>query len=61
MQKEIAKRLIEIKDIVNFLNDGLHREDVENLRKIHDDLYLRLTPTNKKKYENWLMKKIKGV
>ena len=33
-QKEIAKRIIEIHDIIYFIDDGYHNYDISNLIKI---------------------------
>ena len=57
MEKEIAKRLIEIRDIIDFIDDGCHNEDIDNLVKISNDLYSRLSPVNQKKFQEWLAKK----
>ena len=39
MQKEIAKRLIEVRDLIDYLDDGYHSKDVDNLIKISNELY----------------------
>ena len=57
MEKEIAKRLIELKDIVDFLDDGEHEQDIQILEIIAAKLYLRLSPVNQKKFQEWLEKK----
>lgn len=58
-QKEIAKRLIEIRDIIDFIDDGYHNQDVVNLIKISNELYSKLTPSNQHKFRKWLEKKFK--
>lgn len=61
MEKEIAKRLIEIRDIIDFMDDGYHNEDINNLIKISNELFLRLSPINRKKVQEWLEKKETGA
>ena len=61
MEKEIAKRLIEIRDIIDFIDDGYHNKDISNLIKISNELFLRLSPYNQKKFQEWLEKKEMGV
>ena len=61
MEKEIAKRLIEIRDIIDFIDDGYHNEDINNLIKISNELFLRLSPINRKKVQEWLEKKETGA
>lgn len=58
-QKEIAKRLIEIRDIIDFIDDGYHNQDVVYLIKISNELYSKLTPSNQHKFQKWLEKKFK--
>lgn len=59
MQKEIAKRIMEIHDIMNFIDDGYHNEDIQNLVKISNELFSKLNPTNQKKMQEWFDKKMK--
>lgn len=61
MEKEIAKRLIEIRDIIDFIDDGYHNKDIGNLIKISNELFLRLSPINQKKFQEWLEKKETGA
>ena len=61
MEKEIAKRLIEIRDIIDFMDDGYHNEDINNLIKISNELFLRLSPINRKKVQEWRKKKETGA
>ena len=56
-QKEIAKRLIEIRDIMDFIDDGYHNKDITNLIKISNELYSKLTLANQAKFQTWLKKK----
>lgn len=56
-QKEIAKRLIEIRDIMDFIDDGYHNKDIANLIRISNELYSKLTLTNQLKLQKWLEKK----
>lgn len=51
MQKEIAKRIMEIHDIMDFIDDGYHNEDIQNLVKISNELFSKLNPTNQKKMQ----------
>lgn len=60
-QKEIAKRLIEIRDIMDFIDDGYHNKDIANLIKISNELYSKLTLTNQLKFQKWLEKKSKKL
>ena len=60
MQKEIAKRLIEIRDIMDFIDDGYHNQDIHNLIKISNELFSKLSPVNQKKFQEWLKKKNRG-
>lgn len=57
MQKEIAKRIMEIHDIMNFIDDGYHNKDIQNLVKISNELFSKLNPTNQKKMQEWFDKK----
>ena len=59
-QKEIAKRLIEIRDIMDFIDDGYHNKDIGNLIKLSNELYSKLTPANQVKFQKWLEKKTKN-
>ena len=59
MQKEIAKRIMEIHDIMDFIDDGYHNEDIHNLVKISNELFSKLNPTNQKKTQEWFDKKMK--
>lgn len=61
MQKEIAKRIMEIHDIMDFIDDGYHNEDIQNLVKISNELFSKLNPTNQKKMQEWFDKKMKGA
>ena len=57
MQKEIAKRIMEIHDIMDFIDDGYHNKDIQNLVKISNELFSKLNPTNQKKMQEWFDKK----
>ena len=57
MEKEIAKRIIEIHDIIDFIDDGYHNKDIGNLIKISNDLFSRLSKINQKKMKEWFDKK----
>lgn len=56
-QKEIAKRIIEIHDIMDFIDDGYHNKDIVNLIKISNELFSKLNPINQKKCQEWFDKK----
>lgn len=58
MQKEIAKRIMEIHDIMDFIDDGYHNKDIHNLVKISNELFSKLNPTNQKKMQEWFDKKM---
>lgn len=53
-QKEIAKRLIEAVDLIDFMNDGVHYDEVSHLIKIVKDLYYRLEAKNQVSFVSWL-------
>ena len=59
MEKEIAKRIIEIHDIIDFIDDGYHNYDIQNLIKIRNELFSKLSPINQKKCQEWFDKKAK--
>ena len=56
-QEEIAKRFIEVRDVMEFLDDGYHNQDYRNLVKISNDLFEQLSPVNQEKARKWLEKK----
>ena len=58
MQKEIAKRIMEIHDIMDFIDDGYHNKDIQNLVKVSNELFSKLNPTNQKKMQEWFDKKM---
>lgn len=60
MQKEIAIKLIEVRDLIDYLDDGYHNEDVHNLIKISNELYSKLIPANQEKFRIWLEKRYEG-
>ena len=57
MEKEIAKRIIEIHDIIDFIDDGYHDKDISNLIKINNELISKLSQSNQKKIQDWFDKK----
>ena len=59
MEKEIAKRIIEIHDIIDFIDDGYHNYDIQNLIKISNELFSKLSPINQKKCQEWFDTKAK--
>lgn len=59
MEKEIAKRIIEIHDIIDFIDDGYHNYDIQNLIEISNELFSKLSPINQKKCQEWFDKKAK--
>lgn len=52
-QKEIAKRLIEVRHIMDFLDDGYHIEDIFHLTKISNELFLKLNKGNQEEFRKW--------
>ena len=56
-QIEIAKRVIEIHDIIDFIDDGYHNADIHDLIKISNELFSKLTPTNQNELKRWFDKK----
>ena len=58
MQKEITKRIMEIHDIMDFIDDGYHNKDIHNLVKISNELFSKLNSTNQKKMQEWFDKKM---
>ena len=58
MQKEIAKRIMEIHDIMDFIDDGYHSKDIHNLVKISNELFSKLNSTNQTKMQEWFDKKM---
>ena len=57
MEKEIAKRLIEIRHIIDFIDDGYHNEEIAVLIKINNELFAKLSPINQRNFQKWLEKK----
>lgn len=60
MQKEMAIKLIEVRDLIDYLDDGYHNEDVHNLIKISNELFSKLIPANQEKFRIWLKKRYEG-
>ncbi len=60
MQKEIAIKLIEVRDLIDYLDDGYHNEDVHYLIKISNELFSKLIPANQEKFRIWLKKRYEG-
>ena len=60
MQKEIAIKLIEVRDLIDYLDDGYHNEDIHNLIKISNELFSKLIPANQEKFRIWLKKRYEG-
>ena len=60
MQKEIAIKLIEVRDLIDYLDDGYHNEDVHHLIKISNELFSKLIPANQEKFRIWLKKRYEG-
>lgn len=57
-QKEIAKRLLEVIDLMDFYDDGCHFKEYCDLVWMSNDLYSRLNEANQKKFQDWMEKKI---
>ena len=60
MQKEMTIKLIEVRDLIDYLDDGYHNEDVHNLIKISNELFSKLIPANQEKFRIWLKKRYEG-
>lgn len=56
-QIEIAKRVIEIHNIMDFIDDGYHNVEIIHLIKISNELFSKLTPTNQIELQKWSDKK----
>ena len=61
MDKEIAKKVIEIQDVIEFLDDGQHYEDVEYLTKVRDEMVSKLAPWNRIKCDEYLLSRTKKI
>lgn len=61
MDEKIAKKVIEIQDIIEFLDDGQHYEDVEYLIKVRDEMVSKLTPWNRIKCDEYLRSRTKKI
>ena len=61
IDKEIAKKVIEIQDVIEFLDDGQHYEDVEYLTKVRDEMVSKLTPWNRIKCDEYLRSRTKKI
>ena len=48
MEMEIVKRVIEIHNIIDFIDDGYHKQDIHNLIKISNELFSKLSPATQK-------------
>ena len=46
-------------DIIDFIDDGYHNYDIQNLIKISNELFSKLSPINQKKCQEWFDKKAK--
>lgn len=55
-QIETAKRVIEIHNIIDFIDDRYHNADIHNLIKISNELFSKLTPTNQNELKKWCEK-----
>lgn len=56
-QKEIGKRLIEVRDIMDFLDDGYHSKEISDLTKISNELFTSLNGANQQRFRDWLERK----
>ena len=54
MQKEIGKNLIMIRKLMDFFDDGYHLKEVGELIIMSNELFEKLTETNKEKFKIWL-------
>ena len=54
MQEEIGKNLIMIRKLMDFFDDGYHLKEVGELIIMSNELFEKLTETNKEKFKIWL-------
>ena len=57
-QKEIAKILIQIRNVMDFLDDGYHNKEYGDLVEISNGVFSRLSEENQKKAQEWYQKKL---
>lgn len=63
-QKELGKILIELRDVIDFVDDGNHYRELAMLIDVNYVLYNNLSDRNKERYNDWIVRrdlKKKGV
>lgn len=58
-QQDIMNHLVKVRYVMDFLDDGYHREEYCNLVKISNGLFERLNEVNQEKFRNWINQKMK--
>lgn len=59
-QEDLAKALIQLVNARYLIDDGYHNNELVNLVKVGDTLFNELIDVNKRKFQIWLAKKMKG-
>ena len=59
-QEDLAKALIQLVNVRYLIDDGYHNNELVNLVKVGDTLFNELIDVNKRKFQIWLAKKMKG-
>lgn len=54
MQAEIGKKLIMIRKLMDFFDDGYHLKEIGELTKMSNELFEKLTEVNQEKFKIWL-------
>lgn len=60
-QKEICKKLIEVRDLLDFFDDGHHKEVEADLTRISNMLFEQLSPTNQEKVREWCKRRFHEI
>ena len=60
-QKEICKKLIEVRHLLEFFDDGHHREEEADLTKISNLLFEHLNPTNQRNMQEWIKRRFHEI
>ena len=58
-EKDIAKKLLECRDLMYFFDDGHHIKEYFYLVKMSNELFSMLSEPNQKAFQKWIEKKIK--
>ena len=59
-QDEICKALIQIINVRYLIDDGYHNKELGELIKVGNTLFEELSDANKREFQIWLDKKMKG-